>query len=250
MVIEDRPFCSDHNSCTNSGCTADKFQRGEQFEDVCREHYIPPCQSCPRKSQRHSSYCNLHSCRYQGCPADARPAKGRPYCEKHRCHHEGCDSLPSFSEDNGDLKIHIFCIHHECRARSCTNHTAPKKPFCAGHCCTILTCNSARDGDPRFGTLCLAHHEEKIEQKAREKAMEDLAQQQLDQEYAAQAMEEERHRQARQEAGPSRYDYVPRQDYPSNSYVYEDYDEGYRSHRNSDSHNQPRQRRQERRSRG
>jgi len=247
----------EHNRCNIPECVEERCQSGDQFENVCMAHYIPPCRLCSKKSSRHSEYCDLHSCRYKGCPEDARPALGKPFCTKHRCHDDGCQLLRNFSDVDGVLRVNTFCFYHECNSIECTHHSAPDKPFCAAHCCTNPVCNQSRDGDPRFGTLCFGHHKEGIEQKARAKAVDELASrlrlEKLENERAAQATAEEVERQSRSRP-KTRDDPEIRQEYSYHNLRYErpgkeskDYaaheydwhhyeDEGYRSNRNSDSH--------------
>ena len=233
-TFQDRPFCSDHNTCTSPQCTAERLQLDDQFEMFCEEHYLPQCifQSCTKDSQQHSEFCSLHSCRYQGCSAKAQPAKKRPYCDRHKCHIEGCQALPNFSNVNGDLEINKFCIYHECQDPKCTDETAPDKPgaYCSSHCCIKPTCKEAKENGPWPEELCLYHHEEKLKEKGRQEVLDDLAAQE-------QAIEEDKMRQAGREPRP--YRHTPQSDYPSNSYVDDEYDEGYRSNRKSNSYQLP-----------
>lgn len=235
IASDGRPFCLVHNKCTVPQCVTERLQLMDRFEDVCRNHYVPPCHLCPKKSSWPSSYCDLHSCRYKGCPEMSKPALGRSFCPKHQCQSQsGCHQLRSFIEADGELKINAFCVDHECKAAHCISHNSPDKPFCTAHCCTWPGCSDARDGDPRFGTLCYTHHHEKVEQKAKEEALEELTAKLHLNEEARKAAEESR-RQARPRDERRSYYDTPRHEYYAD---YRDYDEGYRSNRNSDSHYQ------------
>lgn len=234
IIVQDRPFCSEHNTCTITQCTDQKLQRDGKFEDVCNKHYIPPCHQnrCPYKSQVHSRYCKLHSCIYPGCSAKAQPTGIQLYCDQHKCHIYGCQTMAKLSEVNGDLQTNTYCTNHKCESLNCTNHTALEKPgvaFCVSHCCTNPTCNRAREEDPRLKTLCLDHYNETFVEKGKNQVLEDTAPQ-------LQAMADElrqaRLRQARQERRP--YSHGSQPQYPPNSQGRYYYDERYRSNPNSD----------------
>lgn len=195
-----RPFCIEHNKCNVEGCQKPRCEFGSRFEVMCRDHYVPPCliESCGQQSSPGTRYCDLHSCRYTNqkrCEKEARPGRGKPFCVDHKCSDHDCQSLRSFSEIEGSLRMNAFCPEHECRENACVKHNVPDKPYCNSHCCTDEGCTRARDRDLRCGTLCYDHHQERVTTRAVE---ERLAELRLKQEQeAADRAEEEARRQAR-----------------------------------------------------
>lgn len=146
--------------CCIEGCSEERCQFGNVFEDVCRRHHLPSCANprCSHKSSP-SKYCDMRmysiimvvyrkltwkdSCQHKLCEKEATPLDGKPFCRQRECF--------DFSKNQMFAMSRLFCWF---KRHPADDHLDK----CMDDGCQALrTFRASDDGTLRMNDYCTAH---------------------------------------------------------------------------------------------